>query len=242
MNQGFSVFLYNEDNTILYHSSSSINALIRETGIHYSNVNKCIKNNELYLGTFRISLDFITSATKTNLSLEELNDFISQKRTDILKLNNNALPLFIYNTDFSVLYYSNISINAAVKDLNIHNSTILRCINNNSLFLNFFNFSNEVINEAVNSNMSLNDFKEFILAKRLEINPLYSKRVLGPSKGAIIVSVLFVNTGESMIMPSITETVNYLKEKGISLNGRTISKYLDSGIAYKDILFTTVKK
>jgi hypothetical protein len=85
VNQGTSVYLYDKDSKILYHSTSSINGLNLDLGIHYTTITKCLKNGSLYLNYFKITNKHVIDATKANLSLVQLGNLIYEKRSLFLK-------------------------------------------------------------------------------------------------------------------------------------------------------------
>lgn len=71
--------MYHKNGKILYHNSIYINIIKGELRLHPATINKCQKYGDLYLDYFMISDKLITNATKTNLSLTELNNLISDK-------------------------------------------------------------------------------------------------------------------------------------------------------------------
>src|SRR2546430_3950677 len=85
VNQGTSVYLYDKDGKILYHSTSSLNGLKLDLGIHYTTITKCLKKGSLYLNYFKITNKHVPDATKANLSLVQLGSLISEKRSLFLK-------------------------------------------------------------------------------------------------------------------------------------------------------------
>lgn len=85
VNQGTNIFLYNKDKKILYHSTSSLHGLKLDLGIHYNTIAKCLKNGSLFLNYFKISNEYIPDSTNADLSLTELGDLISEKRSLFLK-------------------------------------------------------------------------------------------------------------------------------------------------------------
>lgn len=49
VNQGTNIYLYDKDSKILYYSTSSLNGLKLDLGIHYNTATKCLKNESLFL-------------------------------------------------------------------------------------------------------------------------------------------------------------------------------------------------
>jgi hypothetical protein len=73
-------------------------------------------------------------ATEANLSLQELNILIEQKRKEVIS-NSRASSVYLYNKDLTVLYYTAPSQNALRLELGIVLGTIGNCIRTGSLFL-----------------------------------------------------------------------------------------------------------
>jgi len=81
VNQGNTVYLYDFEGKISYYTATSLNGLKAHLGIHHSTVTKCIKTGLLYLDYFIITDQLKSDAKKAGLSLEELSNFISDKRS-----------------------------------------------------------------------------------------------------------------------------------------------------------------
>jgi|SRR5690554_652495 len=94
--QANSLHIYNEDLSILYHTSNSMNALKKEIGIHHSNIQSCLLEGELFLGVFRITTELHIGATKSDLSLQEFNNLLDIKRREALLRTRGGGPPNLY--------------------------------------------------------------------------------------------------------------------------------------------------
>lgn len=134
VNQGFKIFLYDKNSTILYHTSSSLNAFCADLGIHNSSYKKYVNKNEPYLGSFIISSTFITDTTPANLTLSELRALLNEHREKSLinraTLYGKAVEVFDKVNNKKTIYYS---ITNLSKELNIAKSTIRKYLDNGQL-------------------------------------------------------------------------------------------------------------
>lgn len=214
VNQGTTLFIYNADFSVLYYTSNSINALKRQIGIHHSNIQSCIQTGELFLGAFRITSEPRIGATKSNMSLQEFNNLIDQKRKLAL-LKNRANPVYIYNKDSTTLYYSALSLNALEADLGLSHRTSRNCIKTGLLYANCFRITSELIPEASLASMPVSELKALLKVKRLEA---YSEKLKGSDGlGSRAISVQSEISGEVEVFSSITAASAYLKTKGTAI-------------------------
>lgn len=80
VNQGKSVYIYDKDKKILYYQSISLSELKSKLSIHPVTVTKYLNKESLFLNYFVLTDKLIVNTNKLNLSLMELNDFLSDKR------------------------------------------------------------------------------------------------------------------------------------------------------------------
>lgn len=67
---------------ILYYTSKSFNQLQGDLGIHFNTYTNCTKKDLSYLNFFKLTHILIPEAIKSSLTLEELQDLISEKQTE----------------------------------------------------------------------------------------------------------------------------------------------------------------
>lgn len=236
VDQGTTIYIYNANYSILYHTSLSFNALKQEIGIHYSNIKSSIETGELFLNTFRITSKFYPDAIKSDMSLLELNNFISLKRKEKL-LNNGAQSIYLYNKDLTILYYMSNSQRALHSALGISADSVRNCLKTGSLYLDFFAIKWELVPGISYTSISLDleKLNILLLKKRKEYKLKYLKKGFG--YGNIAISVLCNESGLVKDFPSISAACAYLKSEGSIINPTTITKYLDSGKLYKGFIF-----
>jgi len=75
---------------------------------------------------------------------------------------NQGFNIYLYDKDCKILYYSSNSLNAFCADLGIHHSSYKKHIANNSLFLDHFIISNNLIPEATISDLTELELRELI--------------------------------------------------------------------------------
>ena len=79
---------------------------------------------------------------------------------------NQGFNIYLYDKDCQILYYSSNSLNAFCADLGIHHSSYKKHIANNSLFLDHFFISNNLIPEATISDLTELELRELIDERR----------------------------------------------------------------------------
>lgn len=236
--QGTRIYVYNEDFSVLYHTSLSFNMLKKEIGIHISNIKSSLEKGEMFLNTFRITTVFYPNAAKSEMSLQELNNFMDLKRKEKL-LNNRAKSIYLYNKDLTIFYYMSNSQSALRSALGISADSVRNCINTGSLYLDYFSIKSEPVAGVTEISISFTEFKDLLISKRKE-HRLKSLK-LGSRSGSINISVIYKESGLVKDFPSITSASKYLKSEGITVDAATITKYLNSDVAYKGFLFRVIK-
>jgi predicted DNA-binding protein YlxM (UPF0122 family) len=135
------------------------------------------------------------------------------------------------------LYYTSKSLNQIIGELGIHHTTITNCIKKGNSYLNFFKISNTLTEGAKKANLNLYELANLISEKRkLFLSNSFKKTVSLP------ITIKDVKTGEYSKFSSILAVVKYLKSINIKSDRNLISKYLDTGKAYKGFFFNKTKK
>jgi hypothetical protein len=156
-----------------------------------------------------------------------------KRREALFKVNGK--PICVYNEDWTILYYSAISLNALKKDLGLMHETSNKYINTDLLYLDCFRLATELKPEARQSSMPISELKDLIKAKRQEARVTNLKDYAG--HGKIGISVQSEITGEVKILPSYAAALEYLRSKGTNMSFKTLIKYLEGGVAYKGYIF-----
>jgi len=150
VNQGTNIYLYDLEGKTLYYSSKSLNQIREDLGIHHTTCTNCIKKGNSYLNFFKLSDRPIEDVNKTNLSISELVNLISQKKDQFLKDN--------YKLKFSVLVtikeiesgntFMFPSIQAVVKyfenqNIKVDRNKIAKCLNTGESYKGYYFYRTE---------------------------------------------------------------------------------------------------
>jgi hypothetical protein len=231
-------YLFNEDYSILYYRGKTMSTLRKDLGIDGSIVNKSIKNNSLYLNTFRISNDKskISYCFESKMGINELRALLKIKREQN-QTNNN--PVYIYNGDLTVLYYKTNTTGELSKDLGIN-------FNDGDNIKNYIDIPNSrntgyktvlglalsynLIPETVEKYLSLREMKELVSSRK---NKTFGKNST--------ISIECLSTKKIYNQRSLRRTIRFLKEKGINTTLTTLNTYIDTGKPFKGYLFKYLK-
>ena len=144
--------------TIIYQTHSKI-VFIADTGISHATIAK-YKDKSLYLKMFYISNELKFGAVPANLSITEIRALINKHR------NKENCSYYLYNEDFSILYYKGSTKATLRKDLKIDNTSLNRSATTNKLYLNSFRISKQEYKGSVISNLSLSKLNTLLDEKR----------------------------------------------------------------------------
>jgi hypothetical protein len=141
--QGTSIYLYDDKSQILYYQTSSLNGMKLDLGIHHSTYTKCLKNGSLYLNYFKITNRLNSYAIKANLSLTDLTNLISEKKSLFLKrfskITSKAICIKEVNTN-KVHTFNSIALAVKFlesKGIKANRNKIASCLNTNELYLGY---------------------------------------------------------------------------------------------------------
>jgi hypothetical protein len=94
------------------------------------------------------------------MTLLELNTFIDEK-IKILLSKTKAKPIYLYNKDLTILYYTAISQIAVYRELGIVHEGIRKSLDGNT-FLDFFRFTNNLETSSEKSTLSREELIKLI--------------------------------------------------------------------------------
>jgi hypothetical protein len=136
---------------------------------------------------------------------------------------NQGFNIYLYDKDCKILYYSSNSLNAFCADLGIHHSSYKKHIANNSLYLDYFIISNNLIAEAAPAGLTELGLRELIDERRkISLNKLHL------SYGKYI-EVLDSDTNTSKIYES-----SYKVATRFGFSRSSLRNYIASGKVYKN--------
>jgi group I intron endonuclease len=135
---------------------------------------------------------------------------------------NQGFKFYLYDMACKTLYYSSNSLNAFCADLGLHQSSYKKHVASNEPYLGYFIISNSLIPEAVPTNLTEIQIREFINKQRKD-----SLNKLHKSYGSVV-EVLDIDTN---IITTIDSVAKAASKFGVSR--ATIRSYLSSEKPYK---------
>lgn len=150
---------------------------------------------------------------------------------------SNAKSLFMYNRDMSILYYSSTQQIDFIRKFNIHHVTFTKHLNNGTYYLDKYLFLREPVLTAEVKNINDSDLFLMLEKDRLLFNK--NKPLNSLSKSVVLTNEN--NSDDTLIFPSLAKCIEYLKNKGLSANQKTLVKYINSDKAYCGYLCKYVK-
>lgn len=206
-----------------------INLTHRETGLLIPLLKK-EKLNNFSLEVFPFSFQY-TKGWEIILEQYYLLDPIFTLNT-IKVANNpsgsNAKPLYMYNRDMSILYYTSAQQIEFIRKLSIHHKTFTKHLENKTYYLGKYLFSREAILTAKVKDMSDTDLFTMLEKDRLKFNK--NKPLTNFSQSIMLVNVNNVN--EVLIFLSLGKCIEFFKSKGLPASQKTLVKYIKLGTVY----------
>ena len=155
---------------------------------------------------------------------------------------SNAKPLFMYNRDKTILYYSSTQQIDFIKNLNISHFTFSKHLKNGSYYLGKYLFTREAELHA-----KVKDISIIKLALQLEKDrKLFNKNKPLNSLSRSVLMCLDNNPiyldkeDSSLLFFSIGKCVEHLRSKGLPATQTTLVKYIGTGISYHGYIFKYV--
>lgn len=152
---------------------------------------------------------------------------------------SNAKPLFMYNRDKTILYFSSTQQTDFIKKLNISHFTFSKHLKNGSYYLGKYLFTREAEVHA-----KVKDISIIKLALQLEKDrKLFNKNKPLNSLSRSVLMCLENNSEKedsSLLFFSIGKCVEHLRSKGRSATHKTLVKYIGTGKSYQGYIFKYV--
>jgi hypothetical protein len=136
---------------------------------------------------------------------------------------NQGFKIYLYDKDCKILYYSSISLNAFCADLGIHHTSYKKYVNKNELYLGHFLISNNLLRDAVPTDLTELQVREFIQKQRIN-----SLNKLHKSYGSLV-EVFDIDKNTTTIIDSVSKAASKF---GVSRS--SIRSYISSGKPYKN--------
>ncbi|KAF1922144.1 uncharacterized protein M421DRAFT_79446, partial [Didymella exigua CBS 183.55] len=147
----------------------------------------------------------------------------------------NFKPLFMYNRDKSILYYSTTQQKDFITKLSISHLTFTKHLTKGTYYLAKYLFTRESNNAARKSHMTLAEIA--LMLKRDRVNYNREKPVNGLSKA---IALIDIQNKEEFMFESLGQCIIFLKSKGFSASQKTLVKRLNTDQSYKGFICKTV--
>lgn len=161
---------------------------------------------------------------------------LNSKRVVNFRINQGKY-IYLYDREGETFYYYSKSIRQMCDDIGISHLTLAKYLDKDFFYLDFFKVTRTPIEGAAKSVLDLSELASFIETKRKQ----YRKNILDGNKNDSSVPVILteVASGNIISFPSIFATAEYLETKfDKKVWTKTISRYLDSGKAYKGYMLS----
>jgi Cytochrome C and Quinol oxidase polypeptide I/GIY-YIG catalytic domain len=150
---------------------------------------------------------------------------------------SNAKPLYLYNRDKSILYYSSMQQKDFITNLNIHYVTFNKHLKKGTYYLGKYLFSREPSLNAKIANVTIRD-----LALKLEKDRLKYNKVK-PTNSLTKAVMLMDEKDDKKIelFTSLGKSVEFFKNKGLPVTQVTLIKHIKTGKIYHGYICKFVK-
>lgn len=162
-----------------------------------------------------------------------------QSQLNTLRVSNNpsgsnALALYMYNRDYSVMYFSSYKQIDFIRCLNIHPSTFTKHLENGTYYLKKYVFSREKIGEAIAVEMNPDEIKAM-----LEHDRAHSNRNKSFIPGVILKHLV---SEQELKFENIESCLIFLKEQGYKANRKYLIERLKTNLSYYGYICSKVEK
>ena len=149
---------------------------------------------------------------------------------------SNAKSIFMYNRDYSIMYYRSTQQMDFIRELSIAHTTFTKHLMNGTYYLNKYVFSREFVGDAVIHTISVTELVKMLAQDRIVFNK--TKPV---SPNSVAIRLVHEKSGEVHHFPSLGSCVDFLKTLGTA-DIRTLLKRADTGVSYQGFLCYRVTK
>ena len=135
---------------------------------------------------------------------------------------------FMYNRDMTILYFNSTQQIDFIRKFNVHHTTFTKHLNNGTYYLGKYLFLREPVLTAKVKEMSDSDLTLMLEKDRVKFNK--NKPLNSLSKPVWITNVN--DSDKTKMLPSLGKCVEYLQNKGLPANQKTLVKHINLGKAY----------
>jgi hypothetical protein len=141
----------------------------------------------------------------------------------------------MYNQDMSILYYGSAQQKDFIRYLNVHHTTFTKHLDKGTYYLDKYVFSRKVVPTAEVMDISMTALATQLEADRIKYNA--TKPILIP----ICPVILLDSENTKLLFSSKAKCVRFLKSQGHKADVQGLTKFLDSGIKYRNYSCFTSK-
>ena len=147
---------------------------------------------------------------------------------------SNAKPLYMYNRDKTILYYSSMQQIDFIKNLNISHFTFTKHLKKGTYYLGKYLFTRKPELTAKVKEISLLDLALQLEKDRVKFNK--NKPLNSLSKSVIVIDA----NNNIKLFFSIGKCIEYLRKKGLPATQTTLVKYINTDKAYHGYFYKYV--
>lgn len=151
---------------------------------------------------------------------------------------SNCKPLYMYNRDKTILYYSSRQQIDFINNLNISHFTFSKHLKKGTFYLGKYLFTRIPELTCKVKDISLLDLQIQLEKDRVKFNK--NKPLNSLSKSVLLIDEN--NNSNSKLFFSISKSIEFLKNKGLSATHSTLVKYINTGKAYHGYKYKYVQK
>lgn len=186
----------------------------------------------LPLSEFSLDVIVVKSGERYEQILEQYYLLGPLSTLNTIRVSNNPSgstqkPLYMYNRDYSIMYFFSLKQTDFINHLNVNHTTFNKHLTNGTYYLNKYVFSREFVKHAVLIDLSLTDLKNMLKVDR---SLLKKNKPVAPHR--VSVEVQHFKNNEKVQFDSLGKCIKYLKSLGFKPQQRTLNKRLDTGEAY----------
>jgi hypothetical protein len=204
---------------------------------HMSGINSAILEHghaELSLKVIflPLSLNGINTLIVEQYYLFHADYNLNTARLSLFPGSRPKLSLYLYNADFTVLYYASNRQTDFIELFNIRHVTFTKHLGEGSLYLKKFRFSRNLVESALPANLEVPEIKELI--REAQQDTKVNKVNRGPLAKPVILTD--VNTNIIHEFDSLGLAIKFLRSQGHKADQRVLIKRIKLATEYKGYL------
>jgi len=184
-----------------------------------------------------IVMPFESYSTNSFLFLEQYyllhKDFNLNTQKIVNFRVNQGMKIYLYDKECKILYYASKSVRQMCDDIGISHLTVKKCVEKESLYLNYFKISRILLEGAERWNLNLQELGGFIAKKKREFLKynVINKLIVGNIKkdNSKPITIKHIESGKTINFPSIVAAGKYLESINNKVSIPTIRRNLNTG-------------